>query len=81
MNKNLLLLLNLFLLLIFGCSKDDNPVEPVENSSVNDIWYGGQNYSADSLNSWGMGSSEGEYIHNDRDYEWYIDQANTGYAS
>lgn len=72
------------LILVSGCGKDDNPVEPVTTppvQPVTSIWYGGVTYSVDSLVSWGLGHEQQEYYHNDVDYEWYIDQANTGSAS
>jgi hypothetical protein len=76
------LILPVFILLVFyGCGKDSNPVELVGNPPANSVWYDGNSYDADSLKSWGMGSTQIEYIHNDKDYDWYIDQANTGSAA
>lgn len=73
-------------LLVFGCSKDKsgNPVGPGPTDTpspftcTSGIWYGGQCYSADQLTAWGMGNTQSSYIHNDRLYEWYIDQGTTG---
>ena len=65
--------------LLSGCKKDDNPVSP--SSPDNSIWYGGTEYSPDSLIAWGFGKTQESYYHNDKDYVWYIDQATTGYAS
>jgi len=82
MKKNILLLIAFILLMISGCNKDDNPVEPeYNNPTSNYILYDGKEYSNDSLAVWGLGKSETDYYHNDRDYDWYIDQGGTGSAS
>ena len=83
MKKSILLYMVFVFLFISGCKKEDSPVEPgtTENPGPTNIIYDGKVYSADSLVSWGMGKSEKEYYHNDKDYNWYIDQANTGPAS
>lgn len=31
--------------------------------------------------NWGLGTHQTEYVSNNRSYDWYIDQGNTGYAS
>jgi hypothetical protein len=35
-------------------------------------------YETPFLNTWGMGSVQNLYVHADRGYDWYIDQADTG---
>jgi hypothetical protein len=46
------------------------------------FWYDwGYLYEAQYLSSWGLGAVEESYYHQDRPYEWYIDQADTGAAS
>lgn len=80
MKKSILLYTVFVFLFISGCKNKDNPVEP-DNPGSTDIMYDGKVYSADSLTAWGMGKSETEYYHNDKDYNWYIDQGNTGPAS
>lgn len=42
------------------------------------IWYDWVYYSRDSLVTWGFGNTEQAYRSNDRKYNWYVDQANTG---
>lgn len=43
-----------------------------------DFWYDRQCYPNQNLVDWGLGNTEMQYDHNDREYDWYIDQANTG---
>lgn len=81
MDKKYFLLLFFLLLWIQGCRKDDNPVEPNQGSQEANILYNGKEYPSQSLSDWGMGSAQKEYVHNDKDYEWYIDQVNTGQAA
>jgi hypothetical protein len=43
------------------------------------FWYDwGYYYETPFLNIWGMGSVQKSYVHADRAYDWYIDQADTG---
>ncbi|MGA2865759.1 MAG: hypothetical protein ABSF95_14900 [Verrucomicrobiota bacterium] len=43
------------------------------------FWYDwGYYYEAPFLCAWGLGSQQNSYVHLDRSYEWYIDQADTG---
>ena len=43
------------------------------------FWYDwGYYYEAPYLTAWGLGSPQTAYAHNDRPYDWYIDQADTG---
>jgi hypothetical protein len=43
------------------------------------FWYDwGYYYETPFLTNWGLGSAQNGYVHNDRPYEWYIDQADTG---
>lgn len=46
------------------------------------FWYDwGYRHQSPYLSSWGLGSVEEAYWHQDRPYDWYIDQAHTGAAS
>ena len=43
------------------------------------FWYDWRYYSEEPwLNTWGLGSTQSAYMHTDRSYDWYIDQAETG---
>jgi hypothetical protein len=43
------------------------------------FWYDWDYYQQTPyLSAWGLGATLSAYVHNDRPYEWYIDQANTG---
>jgi len=43
------------------------------------FWYDWKYYyEAPSLSAWGLGTTQNTYVHMDRRYEWYIDQAHTG---
>jgi hypothetical protein len=43
------------------------------------FWYDWKYYyEAPSLSAWGLGTTQNTYVHTDRAYEWYIDQAHTG---
>jgi hypothetical protein len=35
-------------------------------------------YQSPFLNTWGLGTNQNAYAHQDRSYDWYIDQADTG---
>ena len=45
------------------------------------IWYDWSCYSTDKLSEWGFGSTQSAYVTCDKDYDWYIDQEDTGPAS
>lgn len=47
-------------------------------SCENGFWYNGNCFDTSLLINWGLGNTENEYVHSDREYEWYIDQAHTG---
>ncbi|RPI06212.1 MAG: hypothetical protein EHM64_03790 [Ignavibacteriae bacterium] len=81
MMKKFLILSAFILVFFYGCSEENNPVEVVETPPASSVWYDGNTYAPDSLLSWGMGKSQTDYIHNDKEYDWYIDQANTGSAA
>ncbi|WP_315070870.1 C39 family peptidase [uncultured Clostridium sp.] len=58
-------------------SNTTSTISAKEEVSTNLISYNGQ-----TLNPyWGLGKNQTEYISNDRPYNWYIDQGDTGYAS
>jgi hypothetical protein len=43
------------------------------------FWYDWKYYEQSGfLSAWGLGEESGSYIHSDRPYPWYIDQADTG---
>ena len=43
------------------------------------FWYDwGYYYEDPNLTAWGLGSTQSAYMHIDRPYDWYIDQAGTG---
>jgi len=43
------------------------------------FWYDwGYYYEVPFLSTWGLGTMQNSYAHNDRAYDWYIDQADTG---
>ncbi len=42
------------------------------------FWYDWGYYEPSALSEWGLGTSQTQYVHLDRPYEWYIDQAHTG---
>jgi hypothetical protein len=43
------------------------------------FWYGWSWYEQNpNLKTWGMGTSQKGYAHNDQPWDWYIDQGNTG---
>src|SRR5674476_628232 len=43
------------------------------------FWYDwGYYYENPNLNTWGLGSTQSAYMHTERPYDWYIDQADTG---
>ncbi len=45
----------------------------------NAFWYDwGYYYQVPLLGDWGLGAPQSAYVHHDRGYEWYIDQADTG---
>ena len=46
------------------------------------FWYDWKYYEQSSfLSAWGLGNESVSYIHSDRPYSWYIDQADTGPCS
>lgn len=58
-------------------------VAGIRNSTTCSVgfWYDWSCYSLELLSSWGIGNREQEYFHNDKDRDWYIDQADTGIHS
>jgi hypothetical protein len=42
------------------------------------FWYDWNYYAPSFLNAWNLGTAQTQYVHLDRPYEWYIDQAHTG---
>jgi hypothetical protein len=43
------------------------------------FWYDWTwNAQKPTLSAWGMGKNQMAYVHNDRPYEWYVDQGSTG---
>ncbi len=47
-----------------------------------DFWYGWTwNAQFPTLQAWGIGTNQLSYVHNDRPYDWYVDQALTGPCS
>ena len=61
---------------------DTNTVaELIDTICPDGILYDSDCYNDSVLAIWGMGDEELYYSGNDREYEWYIDQANTGAAS
>ncbi|MCP4346012.1 MAG: hypothetical protein GY795_10865 [Desulfobacterales bacterium] len=49
-----------------------------QNICAKGFWYDWLCYPSEFLPDWGLGNTEQEYYHNDRNYDWYIDQADTG---
>jgi hypothetical protein len=82
----------LIALLIISCEKEPNTnLNPTatttkSGSSTSDsmgvcsdgFWYDWSCYSNDKLSVWGLGSIQTSYVTCDKDYDWYIDQADTG---
>lgn len=52
--------------------------DPPDTLCPGGIFYDSDCFSDSVLTAWGMGSTELGYVSNDREYIWYIDQANTG---
>jgi len=43
------------------------------------FWYDWRWYNqSNNFSIWGFGSNQVAYVHNDRSWDWYVDQANTG---
>lgn len=70
--------ISLLLLYLSGCDSDNGLINSPEISCPDGFWYDWKCYSSEFLQDWGLGEIEQIYYHNDRFYEWYIDQADTG---